>query len=102
MQFEKTASHKKITKSVNYNQNFSDSGVDGMVIMRIHYAWKEFFAVEQSGDFLWQQRWDSSGKGTILCHNFPYDIYSIKGSCGPHAQVTQCSRKWSLLQFKAT
>jgi alpha-mannosidase len=58
-----------------------------MVIMRIHYAWKEYFAVEQSGDFMWQQRWDSSGKGSILCHNFPYDIYSVKGSCGPHAQV---------------
>jgi alpha-mannosidase len=59
-----------------------------MVIMRIHYAWKEYFAIEQTGDFLWQQRWDNSGKGTILCHNFPYDIYSVKGSCGPHAQVT--------------
>ena len=84
------------------------SGVDkGMVIMRIHYAWKEFFAREQSGDFMWQQRWDTSpgggggtdegaysentvrkpGKHSILCHNFPYDIYSVKGSCGPSADV---------------
>ena len=76
------------------------SGVDkGMVIMRIHYAWKEFFAREQSGDFMWQQKWDQSpgggtdesrrksGKHSILCHNFPYDIYSVKGSCGPSADV---------------
>ena len=75
------------------------SGVDkGMVIMRIHYAWKEYFALEQSGDFMWQQRWDQSpggrkdesqksGKHSILCHNFPYDIYSVKGSCGPSADV---------------
>ena len=63
------------------------SGVDGMVIMRIHYAWKEWFAKEQSGDFMWRQVWDSKGKDAILCHNFPYDIYSIKGSCGPQAQT---------------
>ena len=69
--------------------------------MRIHYAWKEFFAREQSGDFMWQQKWDQSpggggtdkeasrkaGKHSILCHNFPYDIYSVKGSCGPSADV---------------
>ena len=48
----------------------------GMVIMRIHYAWKEWFAKEQSGDFIWRQVWDPAGKDTgILCHNFPYDIY---------------------------
>ncbi|XP_059084472.1 alpha-mannosidase 2-like [Tigriopus californicus] len=64
-----------------------EAGVDGMVIMRIHYAWKEWFAREQQGDFLWHQPWDAKGKHDILCHNFPYDIYSIKGSCGPHAQV---------------
>ncbi len=58
-----------------------------MVIMRIHYAWKEWFAREQQGDFLWQQQWDQSGRHSILCHNFPYDIYSIKGSCGPHPQT---------------
>ena len=81
-----------------------------MVIMRIHYAWKEFFAREQSGDFIWTQRWSRDPKvylgslrelkfndlltkfrlfqrTSILCHNFPYDIYSIKGSCGPHAQT---------------
>ena len=32
------------------------AGVDaGMVIMRIHYAWKEYFAREQNGDFMWTQ-----------------------------------------------
>ena len=33
-----------------------------MVIMRIHYAWKEFFAREQSGDFMWTQRWSRDPK----------------------------------------
>ena len=72
-----------------------------MVIMRIHYAWKEYFAVEQSGDFMWQQRWDSSGKGSILCHNFPYDIYSVKGSCGPHAQVILFDANQIFLKIRA-
>ena len=58
-----------------------------MVIMRIHYAWKEWFAKEQSGDFIWRQAWDSTAQDGILCHNFPYDIYSVKGSCGPHADT---------------
>ena len=65
----------------------NEAGIDGMVIMRIHYAWKEWFAREQQGDFLWRQNWDAAGSKDILCHNFPYDIYSIKGSCGPHAQT---------------
>jgi len=65
------------------------SGLDGMLIMRIHYAWKEWFAREQHGDFMWQQQWDKTDNKdhSILCHNFPYDIYSVKGSCGPRAQI---------------
>ena len=38
------------------------SGVEAMVIMRIHYAWKEYFAREQSGDFMWTQRWSRDPK----------------------------------------
>ncbi len=36
---------------------------------------------------MWRQPWDLQGQDAILCHNFPYDIYSIKGSCGPQAQT---------------
>ncbi|CAB4057632.1 MAN2C1 [Lepeophtheirus salmonis] len=63
------------------------SGIDSMLIMRIHYAWKEWFAKNQNGDFLWSQSWDRYGDYSILCHNFPYDIYSIKGSCGPSSKI---------------
>jgi len=63
------------------------SGVDNMVIMRIHYAWKEWFARHQLGDFLWKQPWEEDGSTAPLCHNFPYDIYSIKHSCGPRPQT---------------
>ena len=53
-------------------------------------AMKEEIHSCRSGDFLWTQRWHGSNddsNGQILCHNFPYDIYSVKGSCGPKADV---------------
>jgi len=63
------------------------SGISNMVIMRVHYAWKEWLARYQQGDFLWKQSWEADGSSAPLCHNFPYDIYSIKHSCGPHPQT---------------
>uniref|UniRef100_T1JDE6 Alpha-mannosidase n=1 Tax=Strigamia maritima TaxID=126957 RepID=T1JDE6_STRMM len=65
----------------------SQSGIEGMVIQRIHFAWKQYLAEQQSGDFLWRQTWDNAGSSDILCHNNPFDIYSIKHSCGPHPMV---------------
>jgi len=63
------------------------AGIDNMVIMRVHFAWKEWFARNQAGEFLWKQPWEKDGSGAPLCHNFPYDIYSIKHSCGPSPQT---------------
>ncbi|XP_051175435.1 alpha-mannosidase 2 isoform X2 [Leptopilina boulardi] len=63
------------------------SGVTGTVIQRIHYAWKQWFAKKQFGDFIWQQPWDQDGIADILTHNQPFDIYNIKHSCGPHPHV---------------
>lgn len=64
------------------------SGVtSGTVIQRIHYSWKQWFAKQMMGDFLWRQNWDSLGYTDMLVHNQPFDIYSIKHSCGPHPQV---------------
>lgn len=63
------------------------SEINNMVIMRIHYAWKEWLARHQNGDFLWKQSWEKDGNSAPLCHNFPYDIYSIKHSCGPNPQT---------------
>lgn len=63
------------------------SGISGTVIQRIHYAWKQWLAERQMGDFLWRQNWDPDGHTDLLTHNQPFDIYSIKHSCGPHPQV---------------
>lgn len=61
----------------------------GTVIQRLHYAWKEWFARTQNGDFMWRQNWDRSGHTDTLVHNMPFSIYSIRGSCGPHPQVRE-------------
>jgi len=59
----------------------------GTVVQRLHYAWKRWFAENRMGDFLWRQPWDTDGHTDMLTHNQPFDIYSIKHSCGPHTQV---------------
>ncbi|RXG53229.1 Alpha-mannosidase 2 [Armadillidium vulgare] len=64
-----------------------ESGITNTVIQRIHYAWKQWLAEKQWGDFMWRQNWDHSGETDVLTHNRPYDIYSIKHSCGPHPQI---------------
>uniref|UniRef100_A0A182FA32 Alpha-mannosidase n=1 Tax=Anopheles albimanus TaxID=7167 RepID=A0A182FA32_ANOAL len=64
------------------------SGFKGTIIQRIHYAWKQWFARHRYGDFLWKPYWKesaaSTNQHTLLTHNMPFDIYSIKHSCGPH------------------
>lgn len=74
----------------------SQSGITGTVIQRIHYAWKQWLAFKQYGDFRWVNNWrsdnddlaytDDGGEG-MLTHNQPFDIYSIKHSCGPHPYI---------------
>ncbi|CAB3384154.1 Hypothetical predicted protein [Cloeon dipterum] len=67
------------------------SGLNGTIIQRIHYAWKQWLAQRQMGDFIWRQNWagdeDAMKASDMLTHNQPFDIYSIKHSCGPHPQV---------------
>ncbi|KAG5878957.1 hypothetical protein JTB14_036539 [Gonioctena quinquepunctata] len=64
------------------------SGLKGTVIQRIHYAWKQWLALKQYGDFRWVPSWTPADPyGSILTHNQPFDIYSIKHSCGPHPYI---------------
>ncbi|XP_077301599.1 alpha-Mannosidase class II b [Arctopsyche grandis] len=65
----------------------SRSGIEGAIIQRLHYAWKQWFAQHQWGDFVWMPSWASSNPASILTHNQPFDIYSIKHSCGPHPYI---------------
>ncbi len=65
----------------------SMSGVENLVMMRVHYAWKEWLARHQQGTFRWKQAWQPPSAPAPLCLNFPYDIYSIKHTCGPSPQT---------------
>lgn len=67
----------------------SESGFDGTIIQRIHYAWKQWFAQRQAGDFLWQPYWQemNADQRHMITHNMPFDIYSIKHSCGPDPYI---------------
>lgn len=66
----------------------AESGFVGTVIQRVHYAWKQWLALKRFGDFRWIPAWTpAEAKSSILTHNQPFDIYSIKHSCGPHPYI---------------
>ncbi|XP_022250816.1 alpha-mannosidase 2-like [Limulus polyphemus] len=59
-----------------------------MFIQRTHFAWKQYLAEKQQLEFWWKQNFDSLSQnqslgGDILCHMSPFDLYSIKHTCGP-------------------
>ncbi|XP_045510429.1 alpha-mannosidase 2 [Colias croceus] len=62
------------------------SGLEGAIIQRIHYAWKQWFAQKQIEEFYWMPGF-SSNKPSLVIHNQPFDIYSIKSTCGPHPAI---------------
>ena len=62
------------------------AGLHNTVVQRVHYGWKRWLADEQVSDFVWRMPWQSSASSassSILCHNFPFDIYTTKHACGP-------------------
>lgn len=62
------------------------SGLEGTIIQRIHYAWKQWLAEQQIEEFYWTAGWVAS-KPSMIVHNLPFDIYSIKSTCGPHPSI---------------
>ncbi|CAM1322760.1 Uncharacterised protein g8209 [Pycnogonum litorale] len=64
------------------------AGLSGMVIQRTHFGWKEFLAERKWLDFKWPQQWaDKNKEEAIVCHMAPFDLYSIKHSCGPYPET---------------
>lgn len=76
----------------------AEADFSGTIIQRVHYAWKQWFAQHQAGDFLWRPYWQQpqpqshaqptdDARLPMITHNMPFDIYSIKHSCGPDPYV---------------
>ena len=49
----------------------------------------QWFASHQTGDFVWKPQWKNlrSASNSILTHNMPFDLYSIRHTCGPDKNV---------------
>ncbi|GIY50393.1 alpha-mannosidase 2 [Caerostris extrusa] len=67
------------------------TGMRNMVIQRTHYAWKAYLAEKRQLNFFWRQEFDnlspSNHSSDIMCQMMPFDLYSIKHSCGPDPDV---------------
>lgn len=63
------------------------SGINNMVIQRIHQATKGALASTKSLEFYWTQYWDKTGNSDMLCHVMPYMLYSIQHTCGPDPHI---------------
>lgn len=66
----------------------AESEFEGTIIQRIHYVWKQWFAQHQAGDFIWRPYFqEQKNPKSMITHNMPFDIYSIKHSCGPDPYI---------------
>ncbi|KAG0412896.1 hypothetical protein HPB47_009959 [Ixodes persulcatus] len=72
------------------------SGIRSTFVQRTHYAWKQFLAARRQLEFLWQPPFPTSSQRVlsrrnnssgVLCHMAPFELYSIKHTCGPDPEV---------------
>lgn len=62
------------------------SGIENMVILRIHQAIKATLMKNHSLEFNWNQLWSDKKSNDIFCHIMPYRGYWIGDVCGPYNQ----------------
>ncbi|KAL4220666.1 hypothetical protein ACF0H5_021061 [Mactra antiquata] len=66
---------------------WKSSGIDNLVILRIHQAVKATLMRKRSLDFMWRPYWNSYGENDILCSLMPYQNYWNSDVCGPEQSV---------------
>ncbi|XP_046545194.1 LOW QUALITY PROTEIN: alpha-mannosidase 2-like [Haliotis rubra] len=64
-----------------------NTGIENLVIQRVHYSIKKHLAATRNLEFNWRQAWASDVENDLFCHVMPFLSYSIMYSCGPEPHV---------------
>lgn len=65
------------------------AGIHNTFVQRTHFAWKEYLAARRDLEFLWKTPFQTAyfNDSGVLTHMAPFELYSIKHTCGPNTAV---------------